>query len=184
MTDLHVVVRDTVDHPEQPSGGNTYDRRMSTGFRSLGWTIHEHAVPGRWPRPEAAACATLARVMAAVPDGALALVDGLIASCAPDVMVPEAHRLRLVVLVHMPFGQPGADGGSVHNIGTGRVGAREGRMLSAAAAVVTTSAWTHRRLLEMYALDPTLLHVAEPGVDAAPWRRARRLAANCCAWRP
>ena len=40
-------------------------------------------------------------------------------------------------------------------------------MLSAAAAVVTTSAWTRRRLLELYALPADRVHVAEPGVDAA-----------------
>ena len=40
-------------------------------------------------------------------------------------------------------------------------------MLSAAAAVVTTSAWARRTLLELYALPGDRVHVAEPGVDAA-----------------
>ena len=40
-------------------------------------------------------------------------------------------------------------------------------MLSAAAAVVTTSAWSRRRLLELYGLAADRVHVAEPGVDAA-----------------
>ena len=40
-------------------------------------------------------------------------------------------------------------------------------MLSAAAAVITTSAWTRRRLLELYELPADRVHVAEPGVDAA-----------------
>jgi glycosyltransferase involved in cell wall biosynthesis len=40
-------------------------------------------------------------------------------------------------------------------------------VLTAAAAVVTTSAWTRRRLLELYALPANRVHVAEPGVDAA-----------------
>jgi glycosyltransferase involved in cell wall biosynthesis len=44
---------------------------------------------------------------------------------------------------------------------------REGAVLSAAAAVVTTSAWTRRRLLELYSLRANAVHVAEPGVDAA-----------------
>jgi glycosyltransferase involved in cell wall biosynthesis len=44
---------------------------------------------------------------------------------------------------------------------------REGAVLSAAAAVVTTSAWTRRRLLELYPLRANVVHVAEPGVDAA-----------------
>ena len=40
-------------------------------------------------------------------------------------------------------------------------------MLSAAAAVVTTSWWTRDRLLERYPLPPDQVHVAEPGVDPA-----------------
>ncbi len=44
---------------------------------------------------------------------------------------------------------------------------REGAVLAAAAAVVTTSAWTRRRLEELYALPADRVHVAEPGVDAA-----------------
>ena len=46
-------------------------------------------------------------------------------------------------------------------------GWRERAVLSAAAAVVTTSAWTRRRLLELYPLPADRVHVAEPGVDAA-----------------
>ncbi len=38
---------------------------------------------------------------------------------------------------------------------------------STGSAVVTTSAWTRRRLAEMYALPADRVHVAEPGVDAA-----------------
>ena len=34
---------------------------------ALGWTVHEHAVPGAWPRPDAAARAALARSLAGDP---------------------------------------------------------------------------------------------------------------------
>jgi glycosyltransferase involved in cell wall biosynthesis len=75
--------------------------------------------------------------------------------------VPQARRLRQVVLVHMPLGhRPPHDG-------AGAVRAREREVLAAAAAVVTTSAWTRRRLGELYALPADRMHVAEPGVDAA-----------------
>ena len=84
----------------------------------------------------------------------MVLLDGLIASAAPEVLVPQARRLRQVVLVHMPLGPPAS-------------GAREREVLAAAAAVVTTSAWTRRRLGELYALPADRVHVAEPGVDAA-----------------
>ena len=73
--------------------------------------------------------------------------------------MPQANRLRLVPLVHMPLGQDTADSDA-------RM--REGAVLSAAASVVTTSAWSRRTLLELYSLPGDRVHVAEPGVDAAP----------------
>jgi hypothetical protein len=42
----------------------------------------------------------LGRLLAGIGDGAVVLVDGLIASTMPDLLVPEAGRLRLPVLVH------------------------------------------------------------------------------------
>ena len=45
--------------------------------------------------------------------------------------------------------------------------AREHLVLAAAAMVVTTSAWSRRRLGELYGLPAERVRVAEPGVDAA-----------------
>ena len=159
MTVVHVVVPDGIDDPARPSGGNAYDRRICHGLAEIGWPVHVHAVPGSWPRPDAAAYAALAGVVQDLPEGALTVLDGLVASTAPKVLVPHASRLRLVPLVHMPLGQDTADGDA-------RM--REGAVLSAAASVVTTSAWSRRRLLELYSLPGDRVHVAEPGVDAAP----------------
>jgi glycosyltransferase involved in cell wall biosynthesis len=102
--------------------------------------------------------AALADALSRIPDRALVLVDGLVASPAPEVLVPESRRLRLVALVHMPLGEGAADDG---------VREREGAVLSAAESVVTTSAWARRVLLQLYSLPVDRIHVAEPGVDAA-----------------
>jgi glycosyltransferase involved in cell wall biosynthesis len=158
---VHVVVPDGIDDPARPSGGNHYDRRVCDGLRSTGWSVSERPVPGGWPRPDAAARAALAGAVERIPDGAVVLLDGLIASTAPEVLVPHASRLRLVVLVHMPLGHRPAHGEAEE------VRKRERAVLAAAAGVVTTSAWARRRLLELYALAPGRVHVAEPGVDAA-----------------
>jgi glycosyltransferase involved in cell wall biosynthesis len=161
VTAVHVVVPDGIDDHSRPSGGNTYDRHLCRGLSSLGWAVHVHTVPGRWPRPEAAAIAALADVVQRIPDDGVVLLDGLVASTAPGVLVPRAPRLCMVVLVHMPLGhRPAADVAE-------EVRTREGAVLSAAAAVVTTSAWSRERLLELYTLPAHRLHVAEPGVDAA-----------------
>ena len=161
MTAVHVVVPGGIDDPARPSGGNTYDRRVCDGLPSLGWSVHQHAVPGCWPRPDAASFAALAGVVQGIPDDAVVLLDGLIASTAPEVLVPQASRLRLIVLVHMPLGHRPAD----HEVDDARM--RERAVLSAATAVVTTSAWTRRRLLELYPLRAGRVHVAEPAVDVA-----------------
>src|SRR5664279_3953588 len=161
MNAVHVVVPDGIDDPARPSGGNAYDRRVCRGLAATGWSVHEHPVRGSWPRPDAAARAILTGVIAEIPDGAVVLIDGLIASTVPEVLVPEAGRLNLVVLVHMPLG----DGVPGEEVPDAR--AQERAVLSAAAAVVTTSRWTRRWLLDRYTLRPAQVHVAEPGVDAA-----------------
>jgi glycosyltransferase involved in cell wall biosynthesis len=135
---VHFIVPEGIDDPERPSGGNVYDRHVSRGLRTLGWDVREHH--------------GLARALAGIPDGATVLVDGLIASPAPEVLVPEARRVRQVVLMHMPLGTT-----------------QERAVLEAAAGVVTTSAWTKRRLAELYGIDR--VHVAEPGVEEAALAR-------------
>jgi glycosyltransferase involved in cell wall biosynthesis len=158
---VHFVVPDGIDDPARPSGGNTYDRQLRRGLASRGWSVHEHAVSGDWPRPDAASVDALAEVVQRIPDDAVVLLDGLVASTAPEVLVPQARRLRLVVLVHMPLGHRPANGSAEET----RM--RERAVLAAAAAIVTTSAWTPRRLLELYGVPARRVHVAEPGVDAA-----------------
>lgn len=161
MTVVHVVVPDGIDDPDRPSGGNAYDRHLCRGLTSIGWSVDEHAVAGGWPRPDAASFAALDDVIQRIPDDAVVLLDGLVASASPEVLVPQARRLRLVVLVHMPLGDRPADDAA----GDARM--RERAVLSVAAAVVTTSAWTRRRLLGLYRLPADRVHVAEPAVDAA-----------------
>ncbi len=132
VTEVHFIVPAGLGDPARPSGGNTYDRRVRDELRALGWTVREHVGAG---------------AVAELPDGAVALLDGLIASPAPEVLVPHAERLRQVVLVHMPF----AD-------------ARERAVLQAATAVIATSEWSRWRLGELYGVPA---HVAQPGVDPA-----------------
>ncbi len=156
-----MIVPEDIDDPARPSGGNTYDRRVCRGLAALGWAVHEQALPGAWPRPGEAGHAALARAVRRIPDGAVVLLDGLIASTAPETLVPQGRRLRQVVLVHMPLGHCPPDDEA------GAVRAREREVLAAAVAVVTTSEWSRRRLGELYGLGAERVHVAEPGVDAA-----------------
>ena len=152
-TTVHVVLPDGIDDPVRASGGNRYDRRLCRELAATGWDVRELVVPGPWPRPDARALSDLARTVGALPDGAVVLIDGLIASAAGSALVPEADRVRLVVLVHMPFGDVAVPARAEHAV------------LRHARAVVTTSAWTRDRLLDRYGLPPDRVRVARPGAD-------------------
>jgi glycosyltransferase involved in cell wall biosynthesis len=155
--EVHVVLPNDIDDPTAPSGGNRYDRRICHGLAAMGWSVREHAVPGSWPQPSAADRASLARVLAILPEHAVVLLDGLVASSVPEVLWPHAGRLRLAILVHMPLGDACAD-----------VRPIESRALSAAAVIVTTSPWSRQRLVQLYGVPAGRIHVAVPGVDPAP----------------
>lgn len=158
-TTVHFIVPAGIDDPLRPSGGNSYDRRVCRGLAAAGWAVHVYEVAGSWPRPDGPAHAALADALSGIPDRALVLLDGLVASPAPEVLIPHARRLRLVVLVHMPLGEGTADED---------VRKREAAVLSAATSVVTTSAWARRALLRLYdGLPVDRVQVAEPGVDSA-----------------
>jgi glycosyltransferase involved in cell wall biosynthesis len=158
VRDAYFVVPDGIDDPGRPSGGSTYDRHLCRELGAHGRPVRKRAVAGFWDRPGAASFAALEGTLRQIPDDAVVLLDGLIASAAPEVLVPQAGRLCLVVLVHMPLGHRSPDDDARR---------REGAALTAATAIVTTSAWTRRRLTELYDLPADRVHVAEPGAPAA-----------------
>lgn len=161
MNTVHFVVPDGIDDPARPTGGNTYDRNLSRELGSSGWSVVEHPVSGFWSRPDAESVAALDGALRRIPDGGLVLLDGIVASRAPEALVAAARRLGLVALVHMPLGHRPNPGDA------DEIRARERAALAAVAAVVTTSAWGARRLMELYALPAERIHVAEPGVNPA-----------------
>ena len=156
---LWVVLPGGVDDPATPSGGNRYDRAVCdrlAGSRD----VHEIAVFGGWPRPSSSESGALARALADIPDKSTVLIDGLVGCGVPEILEPEANRLRLVVLVHLPLGDEGSSAADLVPL--------ERRALHAAAQVVATSAGAARRLIELHDLPPDRVFVAPPGVDRAP----------------
>ncbi|GAA0210974.1 glycosyltransferase family 4 protein [Saccharothrix mutabilis subsp. mutabilis] len=143
-----------VDDPAAPSGGNAYDRRVSAGSG-----LRDVLVPGTWPHPDDNARAALDRALRAVPDGAVVLIDGLVACGVPEVVVPHTERLKVAVLVHLPLA---AETGLPAEVAA-RLDAAEGRCLRAVAAVIATSPAAATRLAEHHGLSR--VHVVPPGVD-------------------
>lgn len=150
--DVYFVVPADVDDETVPSGGNTYDREITKGLAELGWIVQPVPVSG----PGA-----LADALAAVPDGALVLADGLVVCGAPDVVVPASQRLRVTVLVHMPraneHGLPAPIAADLDS--------RERAVLGAAAAVIATSPWSARQIEQHHGVPH--VDVAIPGTHRA-----------------
>ncbi|WP_069772865.1 glycosyltransferase family 4 protein [Streptomyces sp. LUP30] len=164
LRSVHFVMPGGVDDAANPSGGNAYDRRLCLDLPGFGWQVHKHLVPGSWPRPEAEARADLARRLGEFPDGTVVLLDGLVACGVPEIIAPEAERLRIVVLVHLPLGDERGIAPEV----AAELDAKEREVLRAVPAVVATSDWAVRRLVSHHGLAPERVHVAAPGADIAP----------------
>jgi glycosyltransferase involved in cell wall biosynthesis len=143
-----------------PTGGYTYDRRLSLALREQGWTVLPEVLEGAWPWPDdSGLSAALARI-AALPDGALVIADGLAFGALARVVRPHAQRLRWVAHVHHPLhletGLSAADSAHLRTA--------EAQALQLVRQVVVPS----RRTLDDVAalgVPPGRIAVVEPGTD-------------------
>lgn len=157
---LHVLVPGDL---ATPTGGYAYDRRIVAGLRALGWRVEVIGLDSSFPAPRAAALRDARTRLAAIPDGGLALIDGLALGAMPQLAAAEACRLRLVALVHHPLA-----------LETGRapeqaaaLRASEAAALAAVRRVIVTSPATARDL-EGFGVAPDRVTVVAPGTDPAP----------------
>lgn len=153
MRRLHVIAPEGFDDPDRPSGGNVYDRRICAGLADAGWDVRIATVGGPWPAGDSV---ELARVVAAIPDDETLLIDGLIASPSAAQLLPQAERLRLTVLLHMPLALAGRPVAMQKS---------ERAVLAAAAGIVVTSHWTRAQVLSRFAIPDGRVRVARPGAD-------------------
>jgi glycosyltransferase involved in cell wall biosynthesis len=140
---MYFVVPDSIDDLARVSGGNLYDQRVRDGLREREWDVRMRKIPDAGETP-------VARILSELPDGALTLIDGLIAVREPDALVAHSNRLRIVVLAHM-----------VASV------ARERETLRAARRVIATSGWTRDELISRDVADPDNVVVATPGTEPA-----------------
>ena len=164
---VHLVWPAGIADLAAPSGGNVYDRRVSAGLSSLGWDVREILAGGDWPRPDATARAELRTALDQLDSGELVLFDGLVACGIPEIVVPAARRLRVVVLVHLRLA---AETGLAADI-RDDLDRREREVLHAAHAVVATSPWAASELTSHHDLPVDRVHSADPGVDSSPLAR-------------
>jgi glycosyltransferase involved in cell wall biosynthesis len=145
------------------TGGYGYDRRMIAGLRAAGRAVDVVALDGAYPWPDAAALIDAGRALAAIPDGATVVVDGLAFGAMPGLAEQHAARLRLVALVHHPLAlETGLTPPQARALFDS-----ERRALATARGVLVTSAATARELIR-YGVAAGRVHVVTPGTDAAP----------------
>jgi len=164
MPQLHFVLPGPID---TATGGYRYDRHLVRELRALGWDVQVHELPARFPFPDAASLAAAAGTFAALPDGALVLVDGLALGVLPDVVAPQSRRLHLAALVHHPLhAESGLDETQQRAFFD-----CERRALTHARRVFVTSPATAAmmRASGLLEQDPC---VAVPGTEPAPVRAA------------
>ncbi len=151
---------------ETRTGGYGYDRRIIGGLRDRGWRVDVHRLDDSFPNPTTAARAQAAHALAAIPDGATVLIDGLALGTLPEEVEREAGRLRIVALVHHPLAaESGIDPAT-----SAAFAISERRALAAVRAIIVTSRATATGL-GAYGVTLNRIAIVEPGTDPAPLAR-------------
>ncbi|RZI78198.1 MAG: glycosyltransferase [Variovorax sp.] len=146
------------------TGGYAYDRQMADGLRNAGWSVEVRSPGDTFPVPDAATLAHATEVIAAIPDGALVVADGLAFGALPDLAAAHAHRLRWVALVHHPLS---FEAGLPETLRQDLFES-ERRALKHARRVIVTSPSTARDLAA-FGVPSSRVTVIEPGTAPAPF---------------
>ena len=161
---VYFVVPGAIDEPERVSGGNVYDRHVRDELRNTGWDVRMVVI-----EEESGPFAT--RALSTVPDGALVLIDGLIAVRESAAMAAQSRRLRMIVLAHMVASlTPGFSADATDPADPADpadVVGRERAALQSADRVIATSEWTRSELVSRSLVHPHDVVTAHPGTDPA-----------------
>lgn len=150
---------------DTPTGGYHYDRRLLQELRQLGLDVKTIALSKSFPFPDVQALEEARQAIAAVPDGAVVMIDGLAFGTLNELAVEEAQRLRIIALCHHPLAlESGLDA-----IQKQHFQASEQQALQAARAVLVTSQHTQQILSTQFAVPSARVTVAQPGTDPMPF---------------
>jgi glycosyltransferase involved in cell wall biosynthesis len=149
---------------ETRNGGMIYDRRVMEGLREDGWWVEHLAWPGSFPFPNEVDRDAVDDSLAAVPDGALVMIDNLALGVLSGLARREARRLRLVALVHHPLA---LETGLSPNIAA-VMAQSERDALACCRAVIVTSRTTAAIVEGAFGVLAEMITVATPGVEIDP----------------
>lgn len=160
-------------HPgslDQRTGGTIYDRKVIEVLREDGWWVEVLEWPGTFPFPNEDDRLAVAASLAALPDNALVLIDGLAFGTLPGLARRERERLRLAALVHHPL----ALETGLSPMMAATFAAEEQDALASARAVIVTSDTTAAILEGAFGVPAEKIAVAHPGVDKPAYARGER----------
>ena len=151
---------------EVRSGGSIYDRKVAEGLREDGWWVDVLDWPASFPFPNEDDRLAVAASLAALPDNALVMIDGLALGTLAGLARHEMQRLRLVALVHHPL----ALETGLSPMMAATFAAEERDALACVSAVIVTSNTTAAIVEAAFGVPGERITVATPGVDkpAAP----------------
>lgn len=150
---------------DTPTGGYHYDRRLIQELRHLGLNVETIALSDQFPYPDAHALEEAQSALAALPDGAPVIIDGLAFGVLDELAEAEAQRLNLIALCHHPLAlESGIDPTEQK-----RFQAAENRTLNAARSVLVTSEHTRQILISQFSIPAGKVVVALPGTDPTPF---------------
>jgi glycosyltransferase involved in cell wall biosynthesis len=146
---------------DQRTGGTIYDRKVIEALREDGWWVEVLEWPSTFPFPNEDDRLAVAASLAAVPDNAVVLIDGLALGTLPGLARREKDRLRLVGLVHHPL----ALETGLSPMMAATFAAEEQDALTSVRAVIVTSETTAAILEAAFGVPGDRITVAHPGVD-------------------
>lgn len=144
------------------TGGYLYDKIIIDELSMAGWNISLVSLEGDYPFPDQQMRQSAADQLAAIPDNAIVIADGLAFSVLPEEFGEHHSRLKLIALIHHPL-----------SLETGLTSEQsqllklsETQALRWAAHVITTSQHTAETLAE-FGVGQDNITVVFPGTAQA-----------------
>lgn len=142
-----------------PSGGGNYNQALIDHLAAPGHRVRVIRIPGSWPRPEPAHRRALA---SAIASSSTALVDGIMALAAPEVLAAaQKTKTAVHILLHSCLSADVA----LDSAEMRKFAASERSAMQAARSVICTSHWAAR---DVHARHPIARpEVVSPGTSPA-----------------
>jgi glycosyltransferase involved in cell wall biosynthesis len=157
-TDLYFIIPGKLS---TLTGGYAYDRQIIAALQGMGTRVHAVELSDKFPDPDTEAMTQAAALMAAMPDGAMVLADGLAWGTMDSIAQTECQRLKIIALCHHPLAfESGLS--TAQQVALFR---SEKTALELSAAVVVTSQATADLLVKAYGVAAAKVTVALPGTQ-------------------